>query len=345
MSSEIRKRFIWAGLALLGILAIGILGYWLIGGRQDSFLDVLYMTFITITTIGFGEILDFSSNPAGRAFTIFIAVCGVGVMLYVVTNFTALVVEGELTESFRRRKMEKVARNSKHHYIVCGLGQTGFHIVDELHATQKPHVVIDINRDHIDKALEAFKGEVFVVGDATDSDTLLKAGIENARGIFAVTGDDNRNLVITITAKQLNPHVRVVTRCDDTKNSEKMKKAGADAVVSPSFIGGLRMASEMTRPTAVSFLDMMLRDKEKNLRVEQVAVPNSFVGKAISTLNLKKYPHMLPLAVKAREDWIYSPSDEYIIKPGDTLIFMATPEDKHELERVFHSDGGFDTVL
>jgi len=137
MSPEIRKKFIWAGLALVGILAIGILGYWLIGGRQDSFLNVLYMTFITITTIGFGEILDFSSNPAGRAFTIFIAVCGVGVMLYVVTNFTALVVEGELTGSFRRRKMEKVARNSKRHYIVCGLGQTGFHIVNELHATQK----------------------------------------------------------------------------------------------------------------------------------------------------------------------------------------------------------------
>jgi voltage-gated potassium channel len=344
MSPEIRKKFIWAGLALVGILAIGTLGYWLIGGRQNSFLDVFYMTFITITTIGFGEILDFSSHPAARAFTIFIAVCGVGIMLYVVTNFTALVVEGELTESFRRRRMEKVARNSKHHYIVCGLGQTGFHIVTELHATKRPHVVIDINRDHIDKALEAFKGEVFVMGDATDSDTLLKAGIENARGIFAVTGDDNRNLVITITAKQLNPHVRVVTRCHDTKNSEKMKKAGADAVVSPSFIGGLRMASEMTRPTVVSFLDMMLRDKEKNLRVEEVAVPDSFVGKAISALNLKKYPHMLLLAVKAREGWIYNPSDNYMIKPGDTLIFMATPEEKQELERVFHSDGGFDTT-
>ena len=143
--------------------------------------------------------------------------------------------------------------------------------------------------------------------------------------------------MITITAKQLNPNVRVVARCNEIRNSEKMKKAGADAVVSPGFIGGLRMASEMIRPTAVSFLDTMLRDREKNLRVEEIPVPDTFIGKAISALNLKRHPHTLLLAVKTREDWIYNPPDDYVIKPGNTLVFMITPEVLRELERIFHN--------
>jgi voltage-gated potassium channel len=333
MSSRIYRKFIWAGAILIAIILIGTVGYWFIGGRQYSFVDTLYMTVITITTIGFQEVINLSGNPGGRIFTIFIAISGVGIMAYIVTNITALVVEGELTESFRRRKMEKIAGKSRDHYIICGLGSVGFYIANELYATKRPHVIVDVNKKNIEKSLESLPDEVVIEGDATDSNTLLKAGVEKAAGLFAVTGDDNQNLVLSLTAKQLNPQLKVVTRCNDIRNSEKMKKAGADAVVSPTAIGGLRMASEMVRPTVVSFLDIMLRDRERNLRVEELPVPESFVGQPISALNLKRFGHALLLAVKTREDWVYNPSESYVIDQKNTLVFMTTPEERDELAK------------
>lgn len=335
ISPDIYKKFLFAGIALVAVLLTGTMGYRMIGGQQYSILDCLYMTVITITTIGYGEIINLSENPAGRIFTIFIALSGIGVITYTLSNFTAFLVEGELNEAFRRKKMEKMINKFKNHYIVCGIEGVGFHIVKELYETGRPHVIVDIDRGKIEKILEAFHEKAFIEGDAADSDTLLKAGISQATGLFAATGDDNHNLVISLTAKQLNPAIRVVSRCHDVKNIEKMKKAGADAVVLPTSIGGLRMASEMVRPAVVSFLDIMLRNKEKNLRIEEVAVPGSFVGKSLSSINLGKHPHILLLAVRAKEDWIYNPSDDYIIGPENTLVFMTTPEERYELEKIF----------
>lgn len=335
ISSQIYKRFIWAGLSLISVLIIGTTGYWFIGKGQYAVLDCLYMTVITIATIGYGEIIDMSGNPSGRVFTIFIALFGIGTLTYILSNFTAFIVEGELNETFRRRKMEKIIKKFKDHYIVCGIEGVGFHIVSELYDTKRPHVIVDIDRKKIEKILEMFHERVYIEGDATDSDTLLKAGIMEAKGLFAVSGDDNQNLVISLTAKQLNPNIRVVARCHDLKNMEKMKKAGADAVVSPTFIGGLRMASEMIRPTVVSFLDIMLRDKEKNLRVEEITVPEPFVGKTVADLQLKRYPNVLLLAVRTKDDWIFNPPDDYVIKPQNALIFMSTTQERQEIERIF----------
>jgi len=331
MFSGVYRKFAWAGAILMAIILIGTVGYWFIGGRQYSFVDTLYMTVITITTIGFTEVIDLSGNAGGRIFTMFIAISGIGVMAYIVTSITALVVEGELTDSFRRRRMEKIAGKYRGHYIVCGVGRVGCYVTNELHATKRPHVVVDVNKKNVESNLESFRDEVFIEGDATDSNALLRAGVEKAAGLFAVTGDDNQNLVVTLTAKQLNPRLRVVARCNDTRNTEKMRKAGADAVVSPSAIGGLRMASEMVRPTAVSFLDTMLRDREKNMRVEELPVPGSFAGQPISALNLKRFSHALLLAVRTGENWIYNPSESCVIDRENTLVFMTTPEGRDEL--------------
>lgn len=231
--------------------------------------------------------------------------------------------------------MEKIAGNYTEHYIVCGLGSVGCCVANELHATNRPHVIVDVSKKDMDKSLESAQDEVFIEGDATDSDTLLRAGIEKARGLFAVTGDDNQNLVISLTAKQLNPKLRIVARCSDMKNSGKMKKAGADAIVSPNAIGGLRMASEMVRPTVVSFLDTMLRDTGMNLRVEELPVPESFAGRPISALNLKRFCHVLLLAVKTGEEWVYNPSESYVIDQKNTLVFMTTPEGRDEIAKFF----------
>jgi voltage-gated potassium channel len=333
MNTQLLKRFIWPVAALVAVLIIGTLGYRFIAGPGYSFLDTFYMTVITISTIGFGEVVDVSLIPAGRIFTIFIAVAGIGVLFYIITHFTALMVEGELTKSFRRSKMEKKARNYKKHYIVCGIGELGLHIVNELTATKRPYVMVDMSRENIDRFAEVVKDVVFIEGDATDNNTLLKAGITEASGIFATLGDDNQNLVVALSAKQLNPDIRIVARCNELKNSDKMQKAGADAVISPSLIGGLRMASEMIRPTVVSFLDTMLRDREKNLRVEEVPVPESLVGKNLASLRLDRFPSILLLALKTSEGWTYNPPGDSIIRPESTLIFIGGPEDRMELER------------
>lgn len=335
MFASVRKKFIWAGVVIVAVLVTGTFGYWLIGGRQYSLLDTLYMTVITIATIGYTEVIDLSHSPAGRIFTMVIAVLGIGTFAYIFTNITALMVEGELSQSFRRRRMEKIIENSKDHYIVCGIGKVGFYIVEELRAIKKPHVIVDINKNTIESALGTFKDGAFIEGDATDFSVLLKAGIERAKGIFAITGDDNQNLVIILTAKQLKPTIRAVARCNEVRNTERMKKAGANAVISPTYIGGLRLVSEMIRPTVVSFLDTMLRDKELNLRVEELGVPESFVGRTVSSLNFKNYPNSLLLAIKTEEGWIYNPRHDYTLEKGNTLIVMATPEARCELETIF----------
>jgi voltage-gated potassium channel len=333
--AQIQRRFILAGTGLAAVLATGTIGYRLLGGESGSVLDALYMTVITISTIGYGEIIPLEGNPLGRVFTMFIALSGIGLLFYAITNLTAFVVEGELRESFWRKKMEKTAKSYRDHFIVCGIGLVGAHIVRELDATQRPYVIVEISRSNIEKLSETSQPLVLIEGDATDNSTLLKAGIDQARGLFAVTGDDNQNLVICLTAKQLNPHLRVVAECTEIKNSEKMKKAGADAVVSPSFIGGLRMASEMVRPTVVSFLDTMLRDRQRNWRVEEIPAPLSSVGKPVSTLNLGKHPSFLLLAIKTKDDLIYNPSEDHVINEDDTLVFMGTPEVRQRLEKAF----------
>jgi voltage-gated potassium channel len=261
-----------------------------------------------------------------------LALAGIGIITYTLSSFTAFIVEGNLNEAFLRKKMEKSIRKLSDHFIVCGIEGVGHYIINELFETKNSHVIVDTSRQNIEKFLHDYHEDFFIVGDATDNDTLLEAGVMKARGVFAVTGDDNDNLVISITAKQLNPSIRVVACCYDVKNVDKMKKAGADAVVSPTFIGGLRMASEMIRPAVVSFLDIMLRDKKKNLRIEEIPVPDSYSGQPLSVLNLHKYPDTLLLALKVNNDWTFNPSRQHVFSPGTMLIMMITPDDREAIE-------------
>jgi len=328
------KRFILPAVILGAILFIGTIGYMLIGGSRYTPLDALYMTVITIATIGYSEIIDLSNSPGGRIFTMMIAFTGIGVLAYTMSSLTAFIVEGELTRAFRRRRMENLAQTLKDHYIVCGLGLVGTNIVNELRATHRPCAVVDISPEKADLGRKK-QFEVQIEGDATDNETLHKAGIAAAKGLFAVTSDDNMNLVICLTAKHLNPGLRIVSQCNDLKNFDKLKHAGADAVVSPVYIGGLRMASEMVRPTVVTFLDKMLRDSKAGLRVEEMAIPDSLAGKKLGELGLKRFREALLLAVTGKDGWTYNPEDEYHLASGNTLVFMTTVAERLELAKVF----------
>jgi voltage-gated potassium channel len=332
-TSRLHRTFAWSAAALAIVVLGGTVGFHALARREQSWVDCLYMTFITITTIGFGEIVDLAGNPAGRLFTIFLALCGIGVITYTLSSLTAFIVEGDLNQVFARRRMQKTIESLRDHFIVCGIEGVGRYIVAELHETHRPAVVVDFDGKHVEKALETFADRLYVEGDATDSDVLRQAGILRAEGLFAVAGDDNHNLVVSLTAKQLNPAIKVVSCCHDLKNVDKMKKAGADAVVSPAFIGGLRMASEMIRPAVVSFLDIMLRDKKINLRIEEIPVPDSVVGRPLSILNLQRHPDTLLLAMRTKDEWAFNPPRQQTFAANTTLILMTTPEDRLAIER------------
>ncbi|HEY5998738.1 MAG TPA: potassium channel protein [bacterium] len=334
LHAKIRRKALFTGGALFAVLAVGTATYKHIGGEQATWLDSLYMVVITIATIGYGEIIDLSHSPWGRVFTMFLSFTGIGIMTYIMMSLTAFVVEGELNEAFRRRKMDKRIEKLRDHYIVCGADGVGSHVARELAATQRPYVVVDADREKIERLHGGDDGPAVVIGDATDNETLRRAGIDRARGLFAVTGDDNLNMVISLSARQLNSRVRVVARCEEPRNSEKMQRAGADSAVSPTRIGGLRMASEMLRPAVVGFLDVMLRREDERLRIEELAVPAAVVGRPLAALELQRFAKLLLLAVRHAEGWTYNPPRDYVMQAGDTIVFMGSPEERQQLERL-----------
>lgn len=327
---QISLRFIRSFVALALVLAAGTVGYRVIGGPQYSWVDCFYMTFITIASIGYGEIVDLSHSPGGRIFTVIIALAGIGTITFIMSSITAYLVEGKINEVLWRRRMEKNIHRLKNHYIVCGIGRVGRNVANELSTTQRPYVVIDEVLPSIETHLEHHPQTLYLHGDASDDDVLLKAHIESAAGVFAVTGDDSRNLLITITAKQLNPAARVVARCHEVRNIEKIRKAGADGIVSPDFTGGLRIASAMIRPHVVSFLDEMLKSEDR-LRVEQIVVPAGFPEKPLGELKLGGRDYIL-VALHEEGKWVFNPDDSHPVRSGAALIVMATPKGRQEIE-------------
>jgi voltage-gated potassium channel len=325
----LRRIYIALGV-LLAIALIGTLGFRIIDGPQGSMSDAIYMTLITITTVGYGEVVPLHTFGE-RMFAGFISLVGFGNLTFLFTSLTVFFLESDLDLSLRRRRMEKQIKRLAGHYIVCGFGRVGRNVATELIATQRKFIAIDHIETQMDTQAERFPELLFLHGDASDDDLLATAGIADAAGLFAVTGDDSRNLMITITAKQLNPQIRVVARCHEVRNIEKLRKAGANAVVSPDFTGGMRIASLMLRPHVVSFLDEMLRS-EHSVRVEEVALPADFKPCSLGSLALS-HPDYVLIAVRTGQDWIFNPPADFILQPSHAVISMASPSGRLALEQ------------
>ncbi len=330
---NVRRRIVVAGCLLLALAVIAVIGYRIIGGPSVTLLDAVYMVVITLTGVGYGEIVDSSHNPALRVFNILVVLFGVGLAVYAFSELTAFLVEGELRHLFRRKKMKRRIGELSQHVIVCGIGETGRHVVEELQKTATPYVVVDQSEHVVTRIREGqgapFAEMLYVIGDATDEQVLLQAGLDRAKGLISALPGDKDNLVIAVVAHQKNPSIRIVSRCTDLQYSERMIKVGANATVSPNRIGALRLASEMVRPNVVGFLDLMLQEKSRTLRIEEIALQagSSWIGRTIGDLDLGPRYELLLLALKREGDpatpLVFNPPASAALAADNVMILMG----------------------
>ena len=319
---DIKRQFITLVFVVFSVFLLGTLGYELI--ERWGFLDAIYMTTITLATIGYGETHPLSDT--GRIFTIFLILGGLSVFSYGLLTITTMIAEGELQRLLRRGRMDKEIVKLKEHYIVCGSGELGEHIIGELLQTKRPLVVVDREISNINKFEN--KDLLHIVGDAADDKILVEAGIMKAKGIFCCLPFDKDNLFVVLTARELNKNIRIVTKCVEDLSEQKFKRAGADKTVSTNRIGGLRMASEMIRPAAASFLDVMRRDK-KGVRFEEISVSENskIAGKTIADSGIHQGTGASVVAIKSGDaDFLYNPRGSTVINKNDTLVVLGTVE-------------------
>ena len=326
----IKHRLKLVVLLIILVILAGTLGYYFMFGGKYAITDCLYMTVISITSVGYGETIKITGNVPAEIFTMGLITFGMGIILYGLGAMTAVLIEGELSGILRKKKMGKEIGKLQKHIIVCGGGQTGLPVIMELVKNNEPVVMIETDQEAIDRCLVQVDNLLFIKGDATEDTNLLAAGIENAHGIAICLPSDKDNLYITMTSRMLNSKIRIISSMVDNKLKPKLTKAGANSVVSPNMIGALRIASEMIRPTVVDFLDSMLRSKQGNLRIHQVVVTQHTVsiGKSLGESGLADRFGLLVLGAKRPGKEIeFNPGPRTRVDPGMVLIVMGDVED------------------
>lgn len=341
---------------LAAVVLAGMIGFYIIhvtytpGPATNSMLDALYLAVITLTTVGYGDNMELLSLPEpgktiGGVFSIVYILVAYGVVVWTSSLIIAYLVEGSLSDTlFRRRHLRRIRMFDKH-YILCGVGRTGAEIADEFAKTGVKLVVVDVDKAHLDEIGALSDKHIAVVeGDATGENVLDLAGIGRARGLIANLPSDPENLFLTITAKSLNPEIRIVASAAEHQNRQKLIRAGADSVVFPWQIGALRLASEMIRPTVVTFLDRMLRDPEREIRVSEVAIGSrsGLVGQTIKASAIHERTGLLVVAVHNSQDppdrFQYNPPADFVIRDGQTVVVIGEAQQILQLEKLAQPD-------
>ncbi|MBI4744858.1 MAG: NAD-binding protein [Actinobacteria bacterium] len=326
---EILRRLRLAFLALFIVLTSGILGYAII--EKWSFLDAFYMTIITISTVGFTEIAPLSQ--AGKILTIFLIVGGVGTGGYTLGTAVEFMIEGHLTGIVERRRIGKILEKLKDHYIICGFGRVGQQIAKEFKSTNNSFVVIDNNPEAIEKCRE--KKYLYIEGDAADDEVLKSARIKEAKGLITAADSDADNVYITLSAKGLCPNLFVVARSNLEGSEEKLKKAGADRVISPYSIGGRRMAYLIMKPLISDYLDIVTKAENIEFRLEEVAIgkDSPIKNTTIKEANIHDEAGVLILAIEKKEGKLLTnPRATETIHEDDKLVIIGTYE---QLEKFY----------
>jgi len=317
------------GALLLLVMAVGTAGFHYLEGWP--WFDGFYMVVITLTTIGYQEVHPLSH--AGRVFNVFVILAGVSLVLVAIGSLTQALLEFELQSFFGRRRMEREIDRLDGHYIICGMGRVGRSVARELARKPVPFVIIE----SADLKRQRFTHESWLVipGDATQEATLRQAQIERARGLIAATTTDATNLYIVLTARGLNPQLKIIARASEEGAEKHLLTAGADSVVSPYLFAGQRIAQSLLRPNVVSFLDTATTHLGMDLEIGEIHVtPDSaFAGKTLESSRLRQERGVIVLAIKRREGMRFNPAPDERIEPDDCLIAMGEPAQLRRLEQ------------
>lgn len=317
------------GLALACVVLIGTAGFHFLEGW--SWFDGFYMVVTTLTTIGYQETHPLSH--AGRVFNVFIILAGVALVFLSIGALTQALLEFELRSFFGKRKMERDISRLSDHYIICGAGRVGRSAARELARKPVPFLIIEQNEA---KAARYNDEWLTMIGDATQEQTLREARIERARGLVAATTTDATNLYIVLTARGLNPKLRIIARASEEDAEKHLLKAGADSVVSPYSFAGQRIAQSFLRPHVVSFLDTATTHLGMDLEIDEIVIgrDSSFAGKTIETSRIRQDRGLIVLAIKRGSGMRFNPAPDDRIEPGDCLIAMGEPSQLRHLEQM-----------
>ena len=313
-------------IALLLLFVGGAVGYWILGithGRSWTALDCVWMSVISLTTVGYGEAfpLDFA---AARIYTMCLLVIGMGVTVWAMSAVTAFFVEGHLGLFFREKALEKHIGTLEGHTILCGLSPVSDHVLSEHIANRRAVVVVDPRHELAHPLRDKHKDLPVVVGDPSAEDVLLRAGVLRARSLVCCLASDRDNLFLVVTARQLRKDLEIIVDCGDEASVPKFRAAGATHVVNPTFIGGMRIASQVLRPNAVAFLDGMLRGPGE-ARVTEVVVGDGgrAVGKSVGWLVEHGGLQIVALRNIGENQFGYSPANDVVIAAGSVVIVVG----------------------
>jgi len=324
----------WKPLALLLIMIlIGVIGFHLIEGW--SFLDCLYMTIITIFTVGFKEVRELS--PQGQVFTIFVILGGASTAVFSFTKIAEMVFEGGINKFWRRRRMGKKLINLKDHYIICGHGRMGKIVRERLQEERLPFVVIDNDESKLAELMETNEC-LFMKGDATQEETLIQAGIKKAKALAALLSSDADNLYLVLTVRLINPSLFILSKAMDEEAERKILQIGANRVVSPYKLSGLKIAQALIRPTLVDFMDLIIRRKELSLYMEEFSVKKDsrIASRNLRECDIRKTANVIVVAMKKPgEDLVFNPSPEVKIEMGDILLVLGDEEAINQFENIY----------
>lgn len=318
-------------LILLLLVTLGTAGYMSIEGWR--FLDALYMTVITLATIGFQEMHPLSDSA--RIFTMLLIVFGVSVLGYSVGMLAQVMFEGQLQRFLGRKKVEKSIQELKDHYIVCGYGRIGALICKEFAAKPIPFVVVESNPAVLERLEE--DGVLFLRGNATEDETLMKAGIKRAKGVVSVVTSDTENVYITLTARGLNPDLFILARSGEPGSDIKLKRAGATKVISPYQIGGSRMAQAILRPNVVDFIEIATGRGHLDLQMEEILIPerSPFIGQNLKDAGFRRDTGVIIVGiVKPQGKMVFNPGSGNVLEVQDTLIVLGQPSEIAKLENM-----------
>lgn len=309
---------------LLGLLSMGTLGYmWLL---DLSFIDGLYMTVITVSTVGYQEVGVMT--PSSKLFSIVIIFLSIGTVGYIVSTVISSFVEGDIKEAWRKRNMDNTITKLENHYILCGSGETGLYIIERFQKQNVPFVVIDNDKEVIEELKSL--GVQYIEGDATHEEILEKAGVTRAKGLITSLSKDSENVFAVLTARQMNEDLYIVSRAIDPTSHGKLKKAGANNTVSPNEIGGRRMAAVMLRPSVISFLDAITHAGEVVLDLEDVTIhkDSALCGQTLKNARIPEKTGLIVLSIRKglEKNLIFNPRSDVVLEPEDSMIVLGREE-------------------